>query len=94
MTNYDFNYTTLDERIAQLEERVEDLESERTDLINDLYELGEVQAQIDKIALPKYNLDNYSLEQMKIFLDTADTEEVRVFILQQDLLMVSLLTLP
>ena len=63
MTNYDFNYTTLDERIAQLEERVEDLESERTDLINDLYEAeNRVQAQIDKIALPKYNLETIPLE--------------------------------
>ncbi len=62
MTKYNFEYTTLDERIAQLEERVEDLESERTDLINDLYELeNRLQAQIDKIAPPKYNLDNYSL---------------------------------
>lgn len=62
MTQYNFEYTTLDERIAQLEERVEDLESERIDLINDLYELeNRVQAQIDKIAPPKYNLENYSL---------------------------------
>ena len=62
MTKYNFEYTTLDERIAQLEERVEDLESERIDLINDLYELeNRVQSQIDKIAPPKYNLDNYSL---------------------------------
>jgi|TARA_B100001939_G_scaffold266983_1_gene234383 chaperonin cofactor prefoldin len=63
MTKYNFEYTTLDERIAQLEERVEDLESERTDLINDLYELeNRLQAQIDKYHPHTYNLgENYSL---------------------------------
>lgn len=63
MTKYNFEYTTLDERIVQLEERVKDLESERVDLINDLYELeNRLQAQIDKHHPPTYNLgENYSL---------------------------------
>ena len=44
MTQYKFEYTTLDERIEQLETRVRELEN-----------------IIDKIAPPKYNLENYSL---------------------------------
>ena len=52
----------IQDRVEELEERVKYLELERISLINDLYELeNRVQAQIDKIAPPKYNLDNYSL---------------------------------
>ena len=52
----------IQEKVEELEERVKYLELERISLINDLYELeNRVQAQIDKIAPPKYNLDNYSL---------------------------------
>ena len=52
----------IQDKVEELEERVKYLELERISLINDLYELeNRVQAQIDKIAPPKYNLDNYSL---------------------------------
>ena len=52
----------IQEKVEELEERVKYLELERISLINDLYELeNRVQSQIDKIAPPKYNLDNYSL---------------------------------
>tara|TARA_B100002019_G_scaffold254012_1_gene235851 strand:- start:8 stop:241 length:234 start_codon:yes stop_codon:yes gene_type:complete len=52
----------IQDKVEELEERVKYLELERIGLINDLYELeNRVQAQIDKIAPPKYNLDNYSL---------------------------------
>ena len=52
----------IQDKVEELEERVKYLELERISLINDLYELeNRVQAQIDEIAPPKYNLDNYSL---------------------------------
>ena len=52
----------LQHRIETLEDRVKYLEEERISLINCLYEVeNSLQAQIDKIAPPKYNLDNYSL---------------------------------
>jgi len=52
----------LQHKVEKLEDRVKYLEEERISLINCLYEVeNSLQAQIDKIAPPKYNLDNYSL---------------------------------
>jgi chaperonin cofactor prefoldin len=52
----------LQHRVEKLEDRVKYLEEERISMINCLYEVeNSLQAQIDKIAPPKYNLDNYSL---------------------------------
>ena len=52
----------LQHKLEKLEDRVKYLEEERISLINCLYEVeNSLQAQIDKIAPPKYNLENYSL---------------------------------
>jgi len=52
----------LQHKVEKLEDRVKYLEEERISMINCLYEVeNSLQAQIDKIAPPKYNLDNYSL---------------------------------
>jgi len=52
----------LQHKLEKLEDRVKYLEEERISLINCLYEVeNSLQAQIDKIVPPKYNLDNYSL---------------------------------
>ena len=52
----------LQHRVEKLEDRVKYLEEERISMINCLYEVeNSLQAQIDKHATSKYNLDNYSL---------------------------------
>ena len=52
----------IQDKVEELEKRVRYLEEERISMINCLYEVeNSLQAQIDKIAPPKYNLENYSL---------------------------------
>ena len=52
----------IQDKVEELEKRVRYLEEERISMINYLYDVeNSLQAQIDKIAPPKYNLENYSL---------------------------------
>ena len=52
----------IQDKVEELEKRVKYLEEERISMINCLYEVeNSLQAQIDKHATSKYNLDNYSL---------------------------------
>lgn len=62
MTNYDFEFKSLDERIAHLEEQVKFLEMERVDCLNSMYHLeNNLSTKIDKLSTTKYNFDNYTL---------------------------------
>jgi len=62
MTNYDFEFKSLDERIAHLEEQVKFLEMERVETINSMYQLeNNLSNRIDKLLTTKYNFDNYTL---------------------------------
>ena len=62
MTNYDFEFKSLDERIALLEQQVKFLEMERVEIINSMYHLeNNLSTKIDKLSTTKYNFDNYTL---------------------------------
>lgn len=57
----DYN-SRLYERMIQLETKVEMLQKENVELTNALYEAeNRLQAEIDKINPPTYNMSDYSL---------------------------------
>ena len=60
MSDYDFDYTTIDEPLSQLENRISHLEQENIGLTNELYEL---QNQLD--ALEVYH-DMNTLKQFTL----------------------------
>ncbi len=62
MTNYDFEFKSLDERIAHLEQQVKFLEMERVEIINSMCKFeNNMSTKIDKLSTAKYNFDNYTL---------------------------------
>lgn len=62
MTNYDFEFKSLDERIAHLEQQVKFLEMERVEIINSMCKFeNNMSTKIDKLSTTKYNFDNYTL---------------------------------
>lgn len=58
MTNYSFEYESIQDTINKLENRIKILEHENIETTNTLYEILN---RLDKLDDPDYNLHNFSL---------------------------------